>query len=90
MSLPTPSSKVLLPPPSVHLPFDHLYILYYRKGNDPSGQKIFEFQGLLKDASIRGKQHCEAMGLVFHYVKPFLVSLDFEERRQHRNLGDPL
>lgn len=67
-----------------------VYTLYYRHGSNTSCFKLFEFKGDLAGASQRGRTHCELMGFVFIYVKPFLSNLDAEEKRRLRNLGDPL
>lgn len=69
-------------------PFNTLYTLFYRKGNDPTCIKNFIYQGSLADASKRGQHHCELLGYEFIYVKPLVTNLDFDEQMRLRKLKD--
>lgn len=58
------------------------YVLYYRSGNNPSPmQKFFLFKGDLQKAIRRGQHHCEVLGTRFISVRPFITSLENEEKR---------
>ena len=76
----------LLPPVDLR----SVYSLYYRHGSNTSCFKLFEHKGDLASAAQRGRTHCELMGYVFIYVKPFLSDLEWEEKRKLRNFGDQL
>lgn len=42
--------------------------------------KIFPFNGGLRDAITRGRKHCEVMNYRFGVVKPAIVDLDHQEK----------
>ena len=44
--------------------------------------KTFLFDGPLRKAADRGRAHCDLMGYVFNYVKPFVSDLEFDEKRK--------
>lgn len=44
--------------------------------------KVFRFDGDLKNAIVRGRQHCDKMGYVFIQVRPFIVDLEHQEEKR--------
>lgn len=64
--------------------FSKLYYLQYIESRKTSSHIItrwFLFDGVFKDAIMRGKLHCERLGLRFLIVRPFLTDLAMEEQR---------
>lgn len=57
---------------------ERVYILYYRKGNEVL-TKHFLFKGPLKGAIERGRRHCNLMGYVCMFVRPFIIDLEHQE-----------
>lgn len=70
--------------------FENLWILSYRHGSNPNCQKIFSFEGSLKEATARAHSYCNTMGFMHPYVKPFLSDLDSEQNSKLRQWGQPL
>ena len=59
-----------------------IYTLYYRERDQPICTKNFVFHGSLRGATDRGRAHCDLMGYVFNFVKPFITDLDRQEKRK--------
>lgn len=57
------------------------YSLVY-KSRHVLQNKVFRFDGDLKNAIVRGRQHCEKMGYVFIQVRPFIVDLEHQEEKR--------
>lgn len=55
------------------------WTLFYRFGNRPVIEKHFFFDGDLMAARKRGIQHCDVMGYIFIFVRPFIVDLTYQE-----------
>ena len=82
-----PSSQVPLDPKTPAqvaaqlLNLSNIYVLHYVAGNTPKlMQKNFTHNGPLSTAINRARLHCEKMRIRFITVKPFLMSLDDEEK----------
>lgn len=67
------------------------YRLYFKHRGRAPLEKVFPFQGTLKDAIERGQKHCIAMGYGFIIVKPYEVDLDEQEKlkKQDPHFFDP-
>ena len=61
------------------------YRLVFFQGSK-SDEKIFIFDGGLKDAELRGRAHCNVMGYRFGIVRPAIVDLDHQEKLKHSDL----
>ena len=61
------------------------YRLVFFQGSK-SDEKIFIFDGGLKDAELRGRAHCNVMGYRFGIVRPAIVDLDHQEKLKYSNL----
>lgn len=59
---------------------DQVYILFYRHGMNPQCQKGFTFNGDLKAAVERAKQHCQRMGYRYIFVRPLVSNLEDDEK----------
>jgi len=63
-----------------------LFCLWYRERRNPHPQtKYFFFEGDLRAAIAKGRQHCETTNLVFIHVRPFLSDLEADEKRHLGN-----
>lgn len=60
-------------------PHKRTYRLTYRLGNRTPTEKFFEFNGDLKAATERAREHCERMKYVYIYTSPLIVDLDYQE-----------
>ena len=79
-SMPAPAPT--LPTGILQVGESEIFTLYYRQGMNPHPmQKNFRFPGEFKYAIERGKNHCENMGLRFISVRPFIINLENEEKR---------
>jgi hypothetical protein len=61
------------------------YTLWYIQGNLAPLFKTFEIVGTLHDAMVEGRRHCEAMGIKFLRVRPFMVDLRHQEALKAKN-----
>ena len=68
-----------------HLLKIRFYRLVFFQGSK-SDEKIFIFDGGLKDAELRGRAHCNVMGYRFGIVRPAIVDLDHQEKLKHSDL----
>jgi hypothetical protein len=61
-----------------------VYLLYYHYGTVPWVIKGFFFDGPMKDAIIRAREHCLRMGIRFIKIRPLVVDLEEQERRKEQ------
>lgn len=72
---------------------DRAYILEFRHKNrfglaqGRTKQKVFWFDGNLKEASSRVRIHCERMDYIFIYCSPFIVDLEAQEELKARDMN---
>lgn len=69
---------------------DEVWTLYYRHGMSAENRKNFHFKGTLKEARLRAERHCAVMGYRFHFLRPLIVDIDYEERWKSERGMEPL
>jgi hypothetical protein len=61
--------------------FPKLWTLWYFAGTSGPQFKNFIFDGTMREAMQRGREHCSRMNYRFGSVRPFILDLDYQEQR---------
>lgn len=71
-----------LPHPPLAIDLSKFWIMSYRHGMNATLSKNFYFNGSLKEAVERARKHCDIMNYQYYFLRPLVVDIEAEERRQ--------
>ncbi len=75
------------------LPIDEgdlvLWTMFYRHGNNPRCEKVFQGDPDMRVARDRAKKHCDAMGYNLNFIRPLISDLDLEEYKYQNGGREP-
>lgn len=81
----TPSTPITSRSRAYKLEFRHKNRLGLNSGR--TQEKVFWYQGNLKDAVARIRLHCEKMNYTYIYCYPFIVDLDAQEEMKSKDIN---